>query len=63
MPDATFADPDVTTFCRLDQLGLEVTGQRLELDRALLACRIIERTGGAVAAVSKAPAVTPGLLT
>ncbi|HEY0186917.1 MAG TPA: hypothetical protein VGC67_05470 [Cellulomonas sp.] len=31
-----FARPDVTTFCRLDELGLEVTGQRLEL---LLACR------------------------
>lgn len=42
MPDATFACPDVTTFCRLDQLGLEVTGQRLEPHRAVLACRITE---------------------
>ena len=40
MPDATFACPDLSTFCRLDELGLEVTGQRLEPDRALLACRI-----------------------
>ena len=38
MPDATvaaspaagFARADLTTFCRLDELGLEVTGQRLE---------------------------------
>ena len=42
MPDATFACPDLTTFCRLDQLGLEVTGQRLEPDRAVLACRITD---------------------
>ena len=42
MPDATFACPDLTTFCRLDELGLEATGQRLESDRAVLACRVIE---------------------
>ena len=42
MPDATFARPDLTTFCRLDALGLEVTGQRLETDRAVLACRVVE---------------------
>ena len=36
MPDATFASPDLTTFCRLDELGLEVFGQRLEPDRAFL---------------------------
>ncbi|MFF0991630.1 ISL3 family transposase [Kocuria nitroreducens] len=41
MPDATFACPDVTTFARLDELGLEVVGQRLEPDRAVLACRIV----------------------
>jgi transposase len=40
--DATFACPDLTTFCRLDALGLEVTGQRLEPDRAVLACRVLE---------------------
>lgn len=40
MLDATFACPDLTTFCRLDELGLEVTGQRLETGRAVLACRI-----------------------
>ncbi len=42
MPDATFACPDLTTFARLDELGLEVTGQRLEPDRAVLACRVLE---------------------
>lgn len=42
MPDATFARPDLTKFCRLDELGLVVTGQRLEPDRAVLACRVLE---------------------
>ncbi|MDT3318146.1 ISL3 family transposase [Microbacterium sp. KSW4-11] len=46
MPDATpqagFACPDLTTFCRLDELGLVVTGQRLGPDRAVLACRVVE---------------------
>ena len=41
MPDATSACPDVTTFARLDELGLEVVGQRLDPDRAVLACRIV----------------------
>ncbi|MHA3946864.1 ISL3 family transposase [Cellulomonas bogoriensis] len=40
MPDATFATPEVTTFCRLDELGLVVVGQHLERDRAVLACRV-----------------------
>ena len=42
MLDATFARPDLTTFCRLDELGLEVIGQRLEPDRAVLSCRAVE---------------------
>ena len=42
MPHATFARPDLTTFARLDELGLVVTGQRLEPDRAVLACRVVE---------------------
>ena len=42
MPDATFARPDLTTFCRLEELGLEAIGQRLEPGRAVLACRILE---------------------
>ena len=42
MSDATFARPDLTTFCRLDELGLVVTGQRLQPDRVVLACRVAE---------------------
>jgi len=41
-PDAGFACVDLTAFCRLDELGLEATGQRLEPDRAVLACRVVE---------------------
>ena len=40
MLDATFARPDLSTFCRLDDLGLEVVGQQLQTDRAVLACRV-----------------------
>lgn len=42
MSDATFARPDLTTFCRLDGLGLQVVGQRIEPDRAVLACRVVD---------------------
>jgi len=49
VPDVTavggFACPDLTAFCRLDELGLVVTGQRLEPDRAVLACRVVEPDG------------------
>ena len=45
MSDATFATPDLTTFPRLDELGLEVTGQRLDPGRAVLACRVVEPDG------------------
>lgn len=36
-----FACPDLTTFCQLDDLGLEVTGQGLEPGRVVLACRVV----------------------
>ena len=42
MLDATFVGPDLTTFCRLGELGLEVIGQRLEPKRAVLSCRVVE---------------------
>jgi transposase len=42
VPDATFADPDLTTFCRLDELGLVAIGQRLDADRAVIECRLAE---------------------
>ncbi|CCK57413.1 Transposase (fragment) [Mycobacterium canettii CIPT 140070008] len=46
MHDATggagFVRPDLTAFCRLDELGVEVTGQYLDSERAVLACRITD---------------------
>ncbi len=46
MHDATspagFGCPDLTVFCRLDELGLVVIGQRIEPDRAVLECRVAE---------------------
>ncbi len=42
MHDGTFSHPDLTKFCRLDDLGLEVIGQRLEPGCAVLACRVAE---------------------
>ena len=41
MPNTTFDRPDLSTFTHLDDLGLEVTGQRIEPDHAVLACRIV----------------------
>lgn len=38
-PRAGFACPDLTAFCRLDELGLVVTGQCIESDRAVLSCQ------------------------
>ncbi|HAM45932.1 MAG TPA: ISL3 family transposase [Propionibacteriaceae bacterium] len=40
MHDATFAAPDLTTFCWLDELGLVAVGQRLETRWAVIACRV-----------------------
>jgi hypothetical protein len=42
MPDATFGCPDLTMFCRLDELGLEVVGQQVLAERTVLACRVVE---------------------
>ncbi|WP_062378662.1 ISL3 family transposase [Demequina pelophila] len=42
MSHATFAAPDLTTFCNLDALGLTVTGQRIDDDRAVLECRVAD---------------------
>jgi transposase len=41
-PGTGFGCADLTTFCRLDELGLEVIGQRLEPERAVLACRVVD---------------------
>jgi len=40
--DATFLPADLTTFARLDELGLEVTGQLLTPERAVLECRVVD---------------------
>ncbi|AZZ55755.1 ISL3 family transposase [Rathayibacter iranicus] len=42
MSHATFDDPDLTTFCRLDELGLRVVGQHLAPDWAVLECRVVD---------------------
>ena len=41
MSEPTFAAPDLTTFTRLDELGLTVVGQRVTEARAVLACRVV----------------------
>jgi len=40
--NATFAAPCLTTFCRLDELGLEAVGQHLDADRAVIECRVVD---------------------
>lgn len=42
MSQPTFVTPDLTTFCRLDVLGLEAVGQRLESERAVIECRVVD---------------------
>ena len=41
MSNTIFDRPDLSAFTRLNGLGLEVTGQRIEADHAVLACRIV----------------------
>ena len=43
---ATFAAPDLTTFCNLDRLGLTVTGQHVDAHRATLECRVADADDG-----------------
>ena len=40
MPNTIFDHPDLSAFTRLDDLDLEVTGQRIWPDHTVLACRI-----------------------
>ena len=42
MLDATLTGPDLSTFTRLDELGLQVVGQRLDPGGAVLAYRVVE---------------------
>jgi transposase len=46
MLHAIFAAPCRTTFCRLDELGLEAVGQRVEPDQAVIACQVAEPDPG-----------------
>ena len=58
MLDATFTASDLTTFTRLDELGLVVVGQRLEPGRTVLAGRVVEE--GAVAGAGRGGRVDRG---
>lgn len=40
MPQATFTDPNLDAFCRLDELGLTTIRQRIDSDRAVRECRV-----------------------
>lgn len=42
MGHASFGDPDLTTFCRLDGLGLVAVVQRLGPDRAVIERWVVE---------------------
>ena len=59
MPDATFAHPDLTTFARLDSLGLKVTGQVVDPDRAVLACGVVDPDQGVSDSLCRWLGVTP----
>jgi transposase len=39
---AIFDVPDLNTFARLDELGLEAVGQRVDSSRAVIACRVVD---------------------
>ena len=41
MSEPTWASPDLSTFTRVDELGLVATGQSLSAARAVLACRVV----------------------
>jgi len=42
MVHLTFDVTRLTTFCRLDEFGLQSAGERLEPDRAVIECRVLE---------------------
>ena len=41
MSNATFDRPDLSPLMGLDDLGLEVMGQRVGGDRTVLACKVV----------------------
>ena len=58
MANTIFDRPDLSAFTRLDDLGLEVTGQRMWPDHAVLVAGLLVRTGGVDAADARASRVT-----
>lgn len=42
MPDITFITPDLTTFTRLDELGLQTTGQHIVASKIVVRCRVVD---------------------
>ncbi|WP_066517366.1 ISL3 family transposase [Curtobacterium ammoniigenes] len=53
MSHATFTPADLTTFCGLDELGLEAVGQYLEPGRAVIECRVTDADPWCVACGSE----------
>lgn len=41
-PNVAFVRPELTTSARLDELGVEATGQDLDTDGCILACKVVE---------------------
>ena len=58
-PAAGFTRADLTTFCRLDELGLEVTGQRLEPGVPCSRAGSSNPASGVAAAAARASCATP----
>lgn len=52
--NAIFAALCLITFCRLDVLGFEAVGQRLDPDRVVIECRIVEGDPWGVSVVLRA---------
>lgn len=42
MLNATFVCPDLTSFCRLAELGLKAVGQLIAPDRVVIECRVVK---------------------
>ncbi len=43
MANLTFSTPDLSSFCQLNKLGLEATGQYLHKKHAIIECRITKK--------------------
>ena len=61
--DATFCPPDVTAFCRLDDLGLVVVGQYVTDRCTVLECRVVPVPGDEFCRACGAEGVVRGTVT